>query len=149
MAASDARHAYGFEIEISEDGATYTDILEVVNASAMERLRVEAKATHNGSPDGHTEAKPGIKRTGPLKFTLNYVAAQYEDLDAFFEDGTDLFFKVKLPLDEGESTPEQFVVRGFITKLGEIRLDPEDTSVMIYDVEIARSQSKVTRTAGA
>lgn len=149
MSASEGQHAFGFELQVSDDGVTYDDVLEIVNCNTPERLRAAAKATHNSSPDGHTEAKPGIKSTGPLQFTINVTEEQYDTLDEYYEGGDDLYWKVKLPLDEGETTPQTFVMRGFVSKLGQIKLDPEDTQVMICDVEITRTSGKVTYAGGS
>lgn len=149
MPDSSGKHAYSSYVEYSTDGISYSAHLEVVKCNVPARKRNAAKATHLESTDGYKENRPGIKETMPVKATLNFRDDQYQALETFFEGGTMIYVRFSLPLETGQTTPDRFVLKMFVSELGEAALDPEDTSVIVCDVEFTHWSTKPAFTPGS
>lgn len=150
MSQSEALHAAGgFTVEVSsaDDDSGYSEIAEVVDAQPPEWIVRAAKATHNASPNNMTESKPGIGETSAGMLTLNFTADQFSDFQDLFRQIR--YWKFNLPLDEGEATPANIKVRAYWSKLGGIKLDPEDANVILATVELTRASGQPTFTEGS
>lgn len=147
MAVSTGRHAGGgFDVKVSEDGVTYATIGEVVDAQPPEWLVKEAKATHSASPDNMTETKPGLGDTSKGMVTLNFTENELEAMLALFR--VLRYWRITYPLDTGQSNPARIDWRGYWTKLGGMKQDPDDANLIQVSVEFTRSSGKPTFTKG-
>lgn len=149
MAEGKGKHAKGSYIEYSTDGAAWSSHLEVAMCNVPGRKRRAAKATHLESPDDYAENRPGLKEVSPFKATLIFRDDQYIALEAYYEAGTMLYWRFSEPLEEGQATPDRTVIKAFISELGEKKLDPDDTTVEVYDLELTHWGGKPAFTAGA
>lgn len=149
MPESTGKHAYGSTVRWGTDGITFANQLEVVMCNVPGRKRNSAKATHLESPDNYKENRPGMKEVPPFKATLNFRDDQYQALETPFEAGTKLYFKFSEPLETGQTNPDNTVIAVFISELGEKKLDPEDTSVEVFDLELTHWSTKPTFTPGS
>lgn len=149
MPDSTGKHAYGAYLQYGTDGISYSANLEVVMCNVPARKRNAAKATHLESTDGYKENRPGIKEVTPFRATLNFRDDQFQALETHFEAGTMLYVRFSYPLESGQTTPDRDVVKMFISELGEQKLDPEDTSVIVMDVEFTHWSTKPAFTPGS
>lgn len=149
MSEGTGKHAAGAYVEYSTDNASWSSHLEVMMINSPGRKRIPAKATHLESPDGYKENRPGIKEVSAFKGTLIFRDDQYEALEDLFEAGTMLYLRISDPLEEGQTTPDRTVIKTFISELGEKKLDPEDTTVEVYDIEFCHWGAKPAFTAGS
>lgn len=150
MAESEALHAAGgFTVEVSsaDSDGDYSEIAEVVDAQPPEWVVKAAKATHNASPNNMTESKPGLGETTTGTLTLNFTATQFEAFQTMFRQIR--YWRFSLPLDEDETTPTRILVRGYWSKLGGLKLDPEDANVILANVELTRASGQPTLTGGS
>ncbi len=149
MSEGTGKHAKGSYLQYSTDNVTYSSHLEVMMCNRPGRKRKAAKATHLESPDNYAENRPGMKEVSPFKATLIFRDDQYQALETLFEAGTMIYLKVSEPLEEGQTTPDNTIIRVFISDLGETKLDPEDTTVEVYDVEFTHWSTKPAFTPGS
>lgn len=149
MPDSTGKHAYGSYVEYGTDGISYSAHLEVVMCNVPGRKRNIAKATHLESTDQYKESRPGMKEVPPFRMTLNFRDDQYQALETHFEAGTMLYWRFSEPLESGQTTPDRTVVKAFISEMGEKKLDPEDTSIEVFDVELAHWAGKPAFTPGS
>jgi len=149
MSTGTGKHAAGAYVEYSTDNATWSTHLEVAMINSPGRKRRIAKATHLESPDGYAENRPALKEVSPFKGTLIFRDDQYQALETLFEAGTLTYIRISDPLEEGQSTPDRTVIKTFISDLGEKKLDPEDTTVEVYDIEFTHWGAKPVFTPGS
>lgn len=149
MAASAGLHAFGADVQVSaaDSDASYSTIGEIADATPASWMIAAAKATHHASPNTATEAIPGIESTDPGRVTINFTKAEYAAMIALKR--TIRYWKFFAPLKSGESTASSWKFRGFWTKAGAPRMDPEDTNIMICEFEFQRASGTITFTAGS
>lgn len=147
MAESTGRHAGGgFSVKVSSDNVVFTPIAEVVDAQPPEWLVKEAKATHSASPDKMTEAKPGLGDTSKGMINLNFTEQELENMLNLFR--LVRYWRIEYPLDEGQTNPARIDWKGFWTKVGGLKLDPDDANLVQANIEFCRSSGKPMFTKG-
>jgi hypothetical protein len=147
--ASQGKHAFGSYVEFSTDNNTWSSHLQIRMVNVPARKRNAAKGTHLESPDGYKENRPGIKEVPAFKGTLIFHADQYQSLETYFEAGTNLYWRFSEPLEQNQSTPDRTIVQGFLTELGDRKLDPDDSEVELFDIEITHWGGKPQFTPGS
>lgn len=79
------------------NGASYTNVVEVVDAMPPQYSRDAIEATHHGSPSGYKEYIPGLKDAGEVSLTLNYVPSASDAYLAAFEASSAGQFRITMP----------------------------------------------------
>jgi hypothetical protein len=147
MSESNGRHAGGgFTVEYSSDGNSFTPIAEIVDATPPEWMVKEAKATHAASPNQSTEAKPGLSDTGKGTITLNFTE---DELDNMLNLRRLIrYWRFSFPKAEGQNNAPRIDFKGFWTKIGGLKQDPDDANLIQANIEFTRSSGVPTFTKG-
>jgi hypothetical protein len=101
---TDAIPVYGSEVRWGTDGLAYTKIPECRNVVVPEVTQDYIEVTNLDSPNGFREYIIGLKDGGELGLEINYTAAAYSDAKGYSDNGTLVYFQVKLPLGAGQSS---------------------------------------------
>lgn len=147
MAASLGFQAYGADLQYSSNDSSYATLGEIADVTVPKWMTMAAKATHHASPNNATENAIGIDSSEPLKGTLNMAKVAFAALYALKR--TKGYFKILCPLVSPEATPSFWKFYGFFTEFGEIKLDPEDTNIVVVPFTITRASGALTFTQGA
>lgn len=150
MSESAGKHAYGSYLEYSTDGNTWNNghiEVQMVNQPAIKRAAV--RATHLESPGAMKETRAGIGEVTPFKATCTYTATIYNTLKGFVDNRTYLYWRISHPLESGQSTPDRDVIYGWVSEIGEVKLDPEDTNIEVFDLEITNRSGTPAFTPGS
>lgn len=95
------------------DGSDWVQISEVNSITGPSKSRATIDVTSLDSTDGYAEYIAGLRQAGTISMTMNFVRANYDILDADFEDDDLQNYRVVLP--DPDLTTLEF--QGLVTEL--------------------------------
>lgn len=137
--------AYGSLVERSQDGSTFTPIIEAKGVAVPQVEQEYVEVTHLQSPGGFREYIKGLKDAGELTVPANYTSAGFQQQLSDQNFNGAISYRVTLPAAQGQTTGDMFEFQGYPSPA----LETGDTGEVIGMTITIRTTGDFTFTAGS
>ncbi len=111
--------AYGASLSYSAtEGGSYTPVAELTEITPPPLTKTRVDKTNHDSPDRTKEKRPGMRDPGEIDCKALLDADQLETLYTLeADDRTERWWKVALPVADGQTLPNRWVGKGFLADI--------------------------------
>lgn len=146
---AEKRAQFNWQIGYSTDDVTYTLLTDVIVTQIPEEMIERMDISHQESPNQKREYGASWGDTGILAGEIYFTESQYAALRTLMNNRTEVYWKIYPPLATGQTNRPSAKMRGFMTKIGEIRADAKTTDAATFAFELSRSTGDITYTPGS